>query len=260
MTVITHKRNLLDALFIEPIELIISQPHQALISSASIFLVAAEAGMLIEWPYNVLMGIGAEWAYLRGFSTGQRVRTGWAVALNWSAVMLVVLYGSLWGMRRFGVPLPSEGYAVSGFWPIASAVFLTLIHILSIGAVTLCSAMVHSAAVRAEREEAERTKAIAETRERQNQAITDAIERDKARAKVELEIEVARKRADLGIWEAGQQAKMQMQDARKKMQGNARPVPANADEKICPKCGIELDRAHWLAARRWGYCAACKEV
>lgn len=35
-------------------------------------------------------------------------------------------------------------------------------------------------------------------------------------------------------------------------------LPKSIDA-ACPKCGIELDRAHWLAARRWGYCAACKE-
>ena len=62
MTTALQKRTIFDALIIEPVELIISQPHQALISGASVFLVAAEAGILIDWPYNVLLAIGAEWA------------------------------------------------------------------------------------------------------------------------------------------------------------------------------------------------------
>ena len=42
MTTLAQKRTIFDAVILEPIELVISQPHQALISSASVFLVAAE--------------------------------------------------------------------------------------------------------------------------------------------------------------------------------------------------------------------------
>lgn len=126
---LAQKRTILDAVVVEPIELIISQPHQALISSASVYLVAAEAGMLIAWPYNVLMAIGVEWAYLRGLSSGQETTTVWATRLNWSAVLLVVLYGSLWGLRKFGL--------IPDVPPVWAAVVLTAIHILTIGAVTI---------------------------------------------------------------------------------------------------------------------------
>ena len=256
MTATIHKRNLLDAIVFEPIELIISQPHQALISSASVFLVAAEAGMLIEWPYNVLLGIGAEWAYLRGLSSGQSVQTRWATALNWSAVALVVLYGSLWGLRKF--------HAIPESPSVAGAVLLTLIHICCIGAVTLCSAMVHSTMLRAERQAAEQKAAEQADREKRIQDQRD-----------EIDVEAARKAAELAAWEAGQRAalaietermrakmqlKMQAQNARPKMQRNALPAQPNADEKICPKCGAALEHAQWLAARRWGHCNDCKEA
>jgi hypothetical protein len=263
MTVATQKRTIFDALLIEPIELIISQPHQALISSASVFLVAAEAGILIDAPFNVLLAIGAEWAYLKGLSSGQQVRTRWAAALNWSAVLLVVLYGSLWGLRKFG--------AIPDAPPLWGAVILTMIHILCIGAVTICSAMVHAAMLgeqRAEREQkqaeqderAQRLQDEADERERRLQDEQAAIEAEKHRAQAQVQIEWQRRKADLALREAEQTSKMQMQNARQKMRGNAHPERANADGQKCPKCEAELDRARWLAARRWGYCSNCKEV
>lgn len=182
MTTTTQQRTIIDALFIEPIELVISQPHQALISSASIYLIAAEAGVLVGWPYNVLMAIGAEWAYLRGFSSGQHVTTPWAARLNWSAVTLVIMYGSLWGLRQFGA-IPEQP-------PVWGAVVLTLVHILCIGSVTLCSAMTHSAMVHAERNRNQEKVAVAEKR---NQRLQEAED--------ELRLEMARKEAELAAWE-----------------------------------------------------------
>lgn len=263
MTTTTQDRTIIDALFVEPIELIVSQPHQALISSASVFLVAAEAAILIDWPYNVLLAIGAEWAYLKGFSSGLQVRTRWATALNWSAVILVVLYGSLLGLRKFG--------AIPDVPPLWGAILLTMIHILCIGAVTICSAMVHSAMLtqqRMEREQkqaeqderAQRLQDEADERERKLQDEQAAIEVEKQRAQLQAQIEWQRRKTELALKEAEQTSKMQMQDARQKMRGNAHPARANADEKKCPKCNADLGRAQWLAARRWGHCSNCKEV
>jgi hypothetical protein len=263
MTVATQDRTIIDALFVEPVELIISQPHQALISSASIFLVAAEAAILIDWPFNVLLAIGAEWAYLKGLSSGQQVRTRWAAALNWSAVILVVLYGSLWGLRKFG--------AIPDVPPIWGAILLTLVHILCIGAVTICSAMVHAAMLAEQRtareqkqaeqdERAQRLRDEADERERRLQDEQAAIEVEKQRAQVQAQIEWQRRKTEIALKEAEQASKMQMQDARKKMRGDAHPERTNADEKKCPKCSADLGRAQWLAARRWGHCSNCKEV
>jgi hypothetical protein len=252
MTAATQKRTIFDALIFEPIELIISQPHQALISSASIFLVAAEAAILIDWPYNVLLAIGAEWAYLKGLSSGQQVRTRWAAALNWSAVILVVLYGSLWGLRKFG--------AIPDVPPLWGAVVLTMIHILCIGAVTICSAMVHAAMLASQRQRRDQQQAEQDERARRLQDEQDAIELERQRAQAQVQIEWQRRKAELALKEAEQTSKMQMQNARQKMRGNALPERTNADGQKCPKCDAELDRARWLAARRWGYCSNCKEA
>lgn len=267
MTTAIQKRTIFDALIFEPIELVISQPHQALISSASVFLVAAEAGKLVDWPFNVLLGIGAEWAYLKGLSSGQQVRTRWATALNWSAVILVVLYGSLWGLRKFG--------AIPETPPVWGAVLLTLIHILCIGAVTICSAMVHSAMlaeqrhfqqqVEAEAREQERKRrAEADERERQRRERQDAIEAAKLQAEADLAIEWRRRKAELALQEAEQTSKMQMQSARASLKS------ANKKSGTVPEtkgktafCKLGNHEVAWSTPseagtiKRWG-CAECR--
>ncbi len=239
----------------EPFELAIGQPrklihrlphirpHQMLISSASVAIVAAEAATLIPWPANIALAIGAEWAYLRGLISGAGIKTPWAARLNFSAVMLVVLYGSLWGFRSF--------HLIPDVPPPGVAVLLTLIHIGSIGAVTICSAMLHRVGEDAKAE------MMQEATRREDARIEK--ERDAAAA---LDLEMRRKEHELSLWQQAEETKarlkMQSADARMKMRRNAHPEPTNADEKKCPKCGVELDNSRWLAARRWGHCSNCK--
>ena len=85
----------------EPFDLALGQPHQLLISSASVAIVAAEAAKLVPYPANILLAIGAEWAYLRGLISGAGVKTPWGAALNWAAGVLVFGYAALWGLRGF---------------------------------------------------------------------------------------------------------------------------------------------------------------
>lgn len=219
---VTVKRSLWDAMIGEPIALAISQPHQALISSASVYLVAMEAGLLIGSPANWAMAIGAEWAYLKGLSSGQAVKTPWAARLNWAAVLLVILYGSLWGLRRFGVPLPQEGYQATDLWSIVGAAVLTAVHIFSIGAVTLCSAMVHRAALDAEHAEQARKTAEQDERARRLEAAHD-----------ELAIEMERKEAELEMWQKAQAIKAALKTGARSTPAGARPP--------CPACGKEMD-------------------
>lgn len=224
-TGVTVKRSLFDAMVAEPIELAISQPHQTLISSASVYLVAAEAGMLIAWPWNVLMAIGAEWAYLRGLSSGQAAKTLWAARLNWSAVLLVVLYGSLWGLRKFHL-IPD----VPPWW---GALVLTAIHILAIGAVTLCSAMVHRAMLDQQHDREIRMQ------ERRDQMV----------------LEREQKEQDLLLYERAQEIK-------RRLKGSAAPTTARPP---CPGCGGLLDGNDYALLRsaqsrgaRFGGCKACR--
>lgn len=224
----------------EPFDLALGQPHQMLISSASVAIVAAEAATLVPYPYNILLAIGAEWAYLRGLISGAGVRTPWAARLNVSAVMLVVLYGSLWGFRSFHL-IPDDP-------PAGVAVLLTLIHIGSIGAVTICSAMLHRVG---EDAKAELVRTATAREDARQQRIEDE------RAVIALDME--RKRQELALWEQAQEAKarlkMRAHNAPHRMRRDATQARVNA----CPKCNAELSRPQWLAACRWGHCSSCKE-
>lgn len=232
------------AFILEPFELAVGQPHQVLISSASVSIVALEAATLIPFPANIALAIGAEWAYLRGLISGHGTKTRWAPALNWSAVLLVICYGSLWGFRQF--------HLIPDAPPTWAAVLLTLIHIGGIGAVTLCSAMLHRVGMDMKAVEQHKRDQEEEDRQRRLQN-----ERDK------LALELERKRQELAIWTEGMEAKarlkMRNKNARISMRGDAHQAQTNAEIGKCPKCGSELGQAQWLAARRWGHCAACKE-
>lgn len=219
MTTAIHKRTIPEALFFEPIEMAISQPHQALISSASVFLVASEAGILIDAPWNVFLAIGAEWAYLRGLSSGQSTKTQWAAALNWSAVILVVLYGALWGLRKFHL-IPETP-------PPWGAVLLTFIHIGCIGAVTLCSAMCHRAMLLVEQLSREKQQNEDAERLRLKEATEEARALRLQEANDALAIEMRRKDAELRLMEETERRKMQLAAERAKL----RSATATATKK-----------------------------
>ena len=197
-TTTLQKRGLFDAVLVEPIELAISQPHQALISALSVYLVASEATMIAHPAVGWAMAIGAEWAYLRGLSSGEHSSTPWCRRLIIAAAMLVFLYGSLWTLRQFGV-LPHDHVMVDGPWSIAGAVALTLIHIGTIGAVTFCSAMVHRDVTTAARLSREIELRQVADREKQLVASEDARSRAWRDAKLEIEIEKERQQALLQV-------------------------------------------------------------
>jgi len=165
----------------EPFDLALGQPHQMLISSASVAIVAVEAATIVPWPFNIALAIGAEWAYLRGLISGAGVKTPWAARLNASAVLLVVLYGSLAGLRSFHL-IPASP-------PPFVAVLLTIIHIGAISAVTLCSAMLHRAGEDAKAE----TLRIAAEREQhraeEERSYQDNLKRQRDQQQLELEAE-----------------------------------------------------------------------
>jgi hypothetical protein len=182
----------------EPFDLALGQPHQILISSASVAIVALEAGTIVPWPANIALAIGAEWAYLRGLISGSGVKTPWAAALNWSAVLLVVLYGTLAVLRSFQL-IPATP-------PWGVAVLLTLIHIGAISAVTLCSAMLHRAGEDAKAAQLQ----ITVDRETQRQVERHAyeVELQKRRDDQQLELEAEWKRTQLQIEAERQQAQI----------------------------------------------------
>jgi len=158
--------------------LIIEQPHQALISTASIVLISAEAGLVIPWPANIALAVGAEWSFLRGASTARSVETRWATALNWTAATILLIYGGLWTLREFGAITASP----VGVW----AWVIALLHVVPLFALTLCAAQTHAALLRVQRQTAQRQAVRAEALEE---------ETARKRAAILLEIEQAEQRA-----------------------------------------------------------------
>ena len=204
----------------EPFELAIGQPHQFLISSASVAIVAAEAATLIPWPWNIALAVGAEWAYLRGLISSAGIKTPWAARLNVSAVLLVVLYGSLWGFRSF--------HLIPDAPPPLVAALLTLIHIGAIGAVTFCSAMLHRAVSEDERVSREKVVAEEEDRNQRNQASEDARNQKLRDARDALAIDMQRKDAELRLMEETARRKMQLAAERR---AATRPAVAGATKR-----------------------------
>jgi len=236
----------------EPFDLALGQPHQMLISSASVAIVASEALGFTPFPFNIALAVGAEWAYLRGLITGAGVKTRWAAALNWAAIFLVFGYGSLWGFRSFHL-IPEAP-------PAWAAVLLTLIHIGSIGAVAICSAMLHRASMDAQAAEQLRVQQLEQDRAAAEQAYQDKLRRMRDEQQLELEAEWKRTQLAIEAERARAELKMQRTNARKEMRRDARSERANAGPQICPKCSTPIEeRSAWLAARRWGHCSACKE-
>lgn len=201
-----ENRTFLDAILWEPLELIKAQPPQIFISAASAFLIGAEANVLLPTPFHILLAIGAEWGYLRGMASGAEVQTKWKDRLTYANGALVVMYGALFSLRKFGA-LPSvqayhNGTVETG---IVGAVLMTIIHIACIGAVTICAMMTHSAMLAHEadvkRLEVAETKARnqrnqeeIEARNRRWQEENDAIELRKRQQEAEMRLEAERNR------------------------------------------------------------------
>lgn len=202
----------------EPLTFAVGQPGQILISSASVAIVAAEAGTLIPWPFNLAMAIGAEWVYLRGFISGSGVKTRWAAALNWSAFMMVVCYGALWGFRSFKlIPETPEPWL---------AVLLTVIHIGAIGAVTICSAMLHRVG---EDAKAAAAQLVADRESERNQRNQEAEEERNRRAQDaanDLRIEMLRQDAELRLEAERNRLRLQAAAERAQLRGATRPAVA----------------------------------
>lgn len=254
MTTALQTKSLWDAIVREPLELAKAQPHQILLSTGSVALMGQFAGASgIVHPFvGYLIAIGVEWAYLRGLASDSRAPTVWGAILNWSAFIVVVLWGVLWVAGFTGAI-----NAHDGGWLLAFA------HVVPIAWLSLCAAQTHRSAMIAE------TQMLQEAKNAQSKLDAEQEERDREhRRKVEeaqhlFDIEQAAKDRELARWKDAyalkQGMKMPVQNAGRKMRTNANRDAINADDKICPKCQIVLAHAQWLAARRWGHCSSCKE-
>ena len=193
-----RRKGALALVFTDIVDLIVAQPPQALLSTASIAIVAGEAAFMVPTPANIALAVGAEWAYLRGIASSAKGSRGWTRALNWGALGLVVIYGMLWGVRKFGT---DPAVALGPFW-------LTALHILPVAFISFAAAMVHRSAVEVEsaeraahdaEEHARQAQRAAEDRERERrrQAAQDAAEERRLLALAEVEAEKAKALARL---------------------------------------------------------------
>jgi hypothetical protein len=165
------------------------------------------------------LAVGVEWAYLKGLASDSRAPTRWGTALNWSAFIVVVLWGVLFVASKVGaVDLHARG--LGGF-------LLALAHVVPIAWLSLCSAMTHRAAMtlQASRE----TQIEDAARERQRQ-IEDAEQARQMRIREQqdaLQLKSAQEAADLAAWEAAQRTKLALELERKTALRSARANTAN---------------------------------
>lgn len=244
MTATAQRRTMFDALIGEPLELALSQPHQILLSTGSVALMGSFASTsgIVDPLVGYLIAIGVEWAYLRGLASDSRAQTAWGGILNWSAFGIVVLWGVLWCAQKFGVYTEAKGG-----WMLAAA------HVVPVAWLSLCSAQCHRAAMGAEK------KATAKTEAQRNAWLLAQEEEDR---KLERWKEAQRLKTQQEIehLEAKARIKAAMPQASKRMPRDTLSESMNAETLTCPKCGIQLDRARWMAAKRWKYCSNCKEA
>lgn len=177
----------------EPLSLAMAQPHQALISCASVALMAqfASSSKIIDPIVGYALAIGVEWAYLRGLVADSKTTTAWGARLNWSAFAIVVLWGCLWCLKQFGIitETPTDALAFG----------LALAHVVPIAWLSLCSAMSHRAMVQAE----------AAHVQVQQQRFDDEARRLRE-AQNALQLEEAKERTRLALWKDAQTFKAQL--------------------------------------------------
>ncbi len=180
----TEPKTLTMALFDEPLALIKEQPHQLLISTMSIGLMAgfASSNGIIDPILGLVVAVGVEWAWLRGVSSDNKQPTGWGTALNLSAFVLAALWGTLWVAESLHAYDPA-----SWGWGMA------IIHVVPLVWLSLCSAMCH------------RLRGIAEQQVRAKAEETEANEARRIReAENDLRLEETKERTRLELWKDAQ--------------------------------------------------------
>lgn len=239
------KRNrLLELLAVlgEPLDLIRAQPHQALISTGSIALMGQFAGSsgIVHPLVGYCIAAGVEWAYFRGLASDAKAPTRWGAILNWSACIVVILWGMLWVAEMNHAVDPRGGGIVA--WVMAAA------HVIPIAWLSLCSAMTHRAAMAAEAQNADEERKKQAIFEAEQRAEDEKLRRWAEAQRIKSELKLAEKAADAGRIAASAP-----------MRRDASQESIHAEAQVCPKCGATIDeRAKWLAARRWNRCDSCK--
>lgn len=231
-------RRAYDATLGDLIGLALAQPHQVLLSTGSVAIMAqfAAHGGIVDPLIGYLIAGGVEWAYLRGLASNAKAPTGWAAVLNWSAFGIVVLWGVLWVASVYGAFSAESLRGTSGAW------WLAAFHVVPVAWLSLCAAMTHAAS-----------------------ATKEAVHLDEARSRREA-WELAQEEEDrkLTRWKEAQRFKAEQRRADATSIVASAKMPAEASGKAsvpltCPACGAALASVgEYGAAKRWGKCKHCK--
>jgi hypothetical protein len=219
------------ALFDEPLQIALDQPHQIAISAGSVAMMAGFAGSvgIVHPLVGLIIAIGVEWAWLKGVASDVARPSRWGVTLNASAFLLAATWGVLWCAKL-----------LKAFEPTDYGWLLAFVHVVPVVWLSLCSAMCHRIKIQ------EDYKAV-QARETERNA---------------LELERARKLMEVEVWKAGRAAVLEMQGASAPAQNAPAPhsgaVDASPKVHRCASCGAALTMKQYAASRRWGHCRQCK--
>jgi hypothetical protein len=235
----------------EPIKAAWEHGNQFLVTSAAAFMSAAfsmQHDVLPVWV-AVPLAIGFEWTYLRGLATADKTtRTPWAIALNWAAMLTSLIYGILYVLGHYHIipDKPETGAAIA----------LAFAHVFPMALLSFCGANLR----RNQKQEELKRNLTQKDGEQERAIAAEEMRRTLLLEQEQKDLEFARwekaQRVQLELKLAEKSSNAAMRNAQPKMRRDAQPEPVNA---VCPKCGIALDKPQWLAARRWGHCATCKD-
>lgn len=215
------------ALFDEPLQIALDQPHQIAISAGSVAMMAGFAGSvgIVHPAIGLVIAIGIEWAWLRGVASDVARPSGWGVTLNASAFLLAATWGVLWCAKL-----------LKAFEPTDYGWLLAIIHVVPVVWLSLCSAMCHRIKIQEDYKAAEIRRAEEAETERARRAMELAAEQRRRDAEIALQIEDAQKRAELERWIDGKRA-LQAMKATQAGQPKRVTQPFTPGQVGCKHCG-----------------------
>lgn len=215
------------ALFDEPLQIALDQPHQIAISAGSVAMMAGFAGSvgIVHPAVGLVIAIGIEWAWLRGVASDVARPSRWGVTLNASAFLLAATWGVLWCAKL-----------LKAFEPTDHGWVLAFIHVVPVVWLSLCSAMCHRIKIQEDYKAAEVRRAEDAEAERARRALELATEQKRREAEIALQIEDAQKRAELERWLDGKRA-IQAMKATPRSQAPRVAQPFTPGQMGCKDCG-----------------------
>lgn len=198
----------------EPIKAAWEHGNQFFVTSAAAFMSAAfsmQHDVLPIW-IAVPLAIGFEWTYLRGLATADKtIKSRWAVALNWAAMLTSLIYGILYVLGHYDIIPDKPG--------TGAAIWLAFAHVFPMALLSFCGANLRR---NQKQDELRRNLILVADQDARNRREQDAA--------TELRLEMQRKEAELEIYTRGliatAEAKAAIAATRKRNQiATATPTP-----------------------------------